>query len=554
MGKDTIDAAVGEMRNFLAKFEECVGPTKTVSAIEFKTVPLEDGATLEFGRDVSESYKIDYTGGSFTISAASAWGARNAFVTLHNLLEVYTPPANVVSSAYWAQAIPVPGVSYVYWPYSEIVIDDGPRLGHRGVMIDTTRHYVDWPTLYRIVAGMGRMKLNVFHWHATDDQSFPLVMPRSAPIVHGDADCTAAGKLCKGAYSNDRTYLASDIQNFIAYAKQHGVRVIIEIDQPSHARSWGNAEPTLRECDGLEHQNETFCLEPVCGPLALTTNYERVLEVAKTIIDDCIDLMEPGEIFHLGMDEVQAGCWGAEERDRLMRQWLVDIVAHVKTNHPENRLAAWQDGLWVEDAEPDTRAVIAQVWNTPDDATALLRGGRDIVWSSWRALYLDCGRGNTAVFNGSSWCDPYHTWWAGYMETPDIALANEANVGKVLGGEAPLWAEQTDQGNIEPLLWPRAASWGGALWEARNAVLKDPVTEEEIAEGFRSEDQLRSAMSMLRHDLGIQYTALQILWCSFEDVEFCNAYGRVYLGPGTPSPPEPSGSWQKMAVGSVFLS
>eukprot|EP01054_Gregarina_sp_Poly1_P004977 Gregarina_sp_Poly_1__4976@NODE_2638_length_1888_cov_12_947831_g1674_i0_p2_GENE_NODE_2638_length_1888_cov_12_947831_g1674_i0NODE_2638_length_1888_cov_12_947831_g1674_i0_p2_ORF_typecomplete_len119_score18_70Glyco_hydro_20/PF00728_22/1_4e07_NODE_2638_length_1888_cov_12_947831_g1674_i014931849 len=115
------------------------------------------------------------------------------------------------------------------------------------------------------------------------------------------------------------------------------------------------------------------------------------------------------------------------------------------------------------------------------------------------------------------------------METPDHQLAKPANKGRVLGGEVPLWAEQTDSGNLEPLLWPRAAAWAGASWEDRSAMVTNPRTEKEVKAAFKAHDELRSAMAMLRSELGIDYTALQIMWCTVENGEFCDSYAKPYL-------------------------
>lgn len=101
-------------------------------------------------------------------------------------------------------------------------IKDRPVFQHRGLMIDTARNFIPIRDLERTIDGMAASKLNVFHWHATDSQSFPLHLP-SVPLLSR-----------YGAYSPDHIYYPSDIRHIIEYALVRGVRVIIEIDAPSH--------------------------------------------------------------------------------------------------------------------------------------------------------------------------------------------------------------------------------------------------------------------------------------------------------------------------------
>jgi hypothetical protein len=98
-------------------------------------------------------------------------------------------------------------------------IVDSPKLPHRGLMADTARHYLPLPTLYTLLDSMAMNKLNVFHWHIVDDQSFPLKFDRFP-------------EMAKGAYSPIHVYTESDVRELIDYARLRGIRVIPELDCP----------------------------------------------------------------------------------------------------------------------------------------------------------------------------------------------------------------------------------------------------------------------------------------------------------------------------------
>ena len=119
------------------------------------------------------------------------------------------------------------------------IIQDAPRFAYRGVLIDTARHFIEMPLLYKVLDGMAYNKLNVFHWHIVDDSSFPyesLFYPELSKI---------------GAYHPKYVYTVSDQQRLVEYARLRGIRVIVELDTPGHTRSWGLAHPeVLTECGG----------------------------------------------------------------------------------------------------------------------------------------------------------------------------------------------------------------------------------------------------------------------------------------------------------------
>lgn len=510
--------------------------------------------TATLNMETKESYELEVSAtGGIVIEAGTVYGARHGLTTVLNMLEVrnFSPPAANV----YGHTIPAGDKWHWVLPYDDFKITDEPRLSHRGLMIDTARHYQEWNDLYKVVEGLSRSKMNVLHWHATDDQSFPLVLTKSKLRIHG-AKCVRGDLTgqCRGAYNPYMTYHQEDIVDFIRYAKLRGVRIYIEIDQPSHARSWANMDTSLRTCDDMDSQVEGFCVQPICGPLNLKSKYAEVRALADSILEDWIELTGDDNLIHIGMDEIGALCWGEEERDRLSVTWLGDSVTAInRLSHNKAQVAVWQDGLEYEHADlPQVASKVwAQVWDDASKAAELLEAGRDIIWSNYAGMYLDCGRGNTAVPTLYSWCDPYKSWWNVYKQTPDHTIdydSTSPTVGKIRGGEVALWAEQADNANIQTLLWPRVAAWGGASWENRTQSPQDPTSIEAGIPVLAAQHQLASLSNVMAYSKGIRHTPMFVQWCIYEDEKLCDHFTNSFYDVDMTKPkPNPNAAPTRIA-------
>ena len=108
-----------------------------------------------------------------------------------------------------------------YYQSSSCVIYDKPRFGHRGIMIDTARHFETVESLKRLISAMSYTKFNTLHWHISDAESFPL-------------ESLVYPKLWDAAYTIYERYSQADVTDIIKHAQYHGIRVIPEFDMPSH--------------------------------------------------------------------------------------------------------------------------------------------------------------------------------------------------------------------------------------------------------------------------------------------------------------------------------
>jgi hexosaminidase len=165
-----------------------------------------------------------------------------------------------------------------------ISISDAPTLRHRGVMMDTARHFLPIANLKRVVDGASASGLNALHLHLTDAESFPLEVP-SLPELAG-----------KGAYSQKATYTAAALTGLVEYASDRGVVIIPEIDVPGHAYSWGAGYPnTTASCPGYEHNINNIPLNPAVefAAVALQATLEQVASIF------------PSELIHIGVSETR---------------------------------------------------------------------------------------------------------------------------------------------------------------------------------------------------------------------------------------------------------
>ena len=404
----------------------------------------------------NESYTLTVTADpvvSVAIDAPTVFGAYHALTTLAQLTETRTAGTAVVPNAPWT-------------------IADEPRYGHRGILVDTARQYLEVATLMRIVDAMALAKMNVFHWHLTDATSFPI-----------ELSGVKSRKLStKGRYDDLKVYTKENVADVVAYAIARGVRVQPEVDTPGHSYSWGEAFPDALECNTPTDQYWPMCPEPPCGYLNVTSQIAQ--DLGREVWEDVIDMFDTSEYVHLGGDEQSKTCW-KEETEEKFKGWFKHLLntTGVKNKGTINwagsvlSIGTNLTELTMPSIITGGKPPMLQTWSEDANKMKALALGYDIIDSSASSWYLDCGQGNWLGANvggnwvGKSWCTPFKTWQTVYNYDPEDGVAEEY-WSKIKGGEVALWGEQNGDTNYESKLWPRAAAAAERLWSPKGT--RDP--------------------------------------------------------------------------------
>jgi hexosaminidase len=243
-------------------------------SVQVSTLVEDEAATLQLGAD--ESYRLSVSAaGECAVRAATVWGALHAMESFTQLL---TRPGG--------------GSGEVALDYLPVLLQDAARYSHRGLLIDSSRHFLPLGEILAVVDSLPMSKLNVLHWHIVDAQSFPMDPP-SAP------------RLVRGAYSPAASYSMQDIQRVVQHGADRGVRVLLEIDVPGHAASWTEGYPeVMADCFVKYSYNiNDFALDPT---------KEETYSLLRGVLGDAAEasgVAGLGGLLHIGGDEVVYGCW-----------------------------------------------------------------------------------------------------------------------------------------------------------------------------------------------------------------------------------------------------
>jgi hexosaminidase len=324
------------------------------------------------------------------------------------------------------------------WTAPTLEIRDQPRFRWRGLLLDPCRHFLPQALVHRVLDEMAAVKLNVLHWHLSDDQGFR-IESRRFPKLHERG-------------SDGLFYTQAQLRETIDYARDRGIRVVPELDVPGHTTAWLVGYPELGSAPGPYAIERRFGMEEV----ALDPTREEVYGFLDALLGELAGLF-PDAVIHVGGDEVSPDPW---QQNASIRRFTADHgLAGTRDlqAHFTRRLAAIVAGhgrrmmSWDEVEHPELPGdVIVQSWRDPGVWSRTLRSGHQGVLS-W-GYYLD------HMFPAS-----FH-----YGIDPLAAagdLPPEARE-RVLGGEACMWTELASTESLEAQLWPRLAAIAERLWSS----------------------------------------------------------------------------------------
>jgi hexosaminidase len=377
-------------------------------------------AVQKLGED--ESYELTVSDSGAKLTAPTSLGVLRGLQTFLQLVEI--TPTGFAAPA--------------------VIIKDQPRFPWRGTMIDVSRHFIPIDVLKRNLDGMAAVKLNVLHWHLSDDQGFRVeskVFPKLT-----------------GMGSDGMFYTQEEIRDLIAYAHDRGIRVMPEFDIPGHSRSWFLGYPELSSGSGpytLERGGPGY-IDPVMDPTR-----ESTYKFLEKFIAEMAKLF-PDAYFHIGGDEVNGKQWDANPKIQEF------IHAHGMKNNQDlqayfnqrlQKIVAKNHKImvgWDEILHPDLpKTIIVQSWRGQASLAAAAKQGYSGLLSF--GYYLDL------------------MWPAARHYAVDPMADAAANLtpeeqSRILGGESCQWAEWVTPENIDSHIWPRNAAIAERLWSPQNVT------------------------------------------------------------------------------------
>ncbi|PIL36481.1 hypothetical protein GSI_00170 [Ganoderma sinense ZZ0214-1] len=358
-----------------------------------------------------------------------------------------------------------------------IEIVDQPAFPYRGFSFDTSRNFYPVADILRTIDAMSWVKLNVLYWHVIDSQSFPLDVGAFPELAE------------KGAYSLDEIYSQKDIQTVVQYANERGVDVVMELDSPGHTTAIGAAHPEHVACASKSPWSK-YASEPPAGQLRIAS--PATVSFAEALFDSVASTLH-SRMMSSGGDEVNLPCWEEDEQTQ-------DDLAERNITIAEalNEFVQAVQGVIVSHGKtPFIKSDMVLTHNVPVDCGAGEWLGNDIL--------------------GNSWCDPFKTWQRAYS-FDRFANLTQDQYHLVLGGQMPLWSEQSSPENLDSIVWPRLAAAAEVFWTGE--ILPDGTSR--LGPNVTSGRNALARLNELRYrlvDRGVKAIALQPKWCALRPGE-----------------------------------
>jgi hexosaminidase len=374
-------------------------------------------AVQTLGED--ESYELAVADSGAKLTAATPLGILHGLQTFLQLVEI-SPTGFAVPA---------------------VTIKDQPRFPWRGLLIDVSRHFIPLDVLKRNLDGMAAVKMNVLHWHLSDDQGFRVeskVFPKLT-----------------GMGSEGMFYSQAEIREVIAYAHDRGIRVIPEFDIPGHSTSWFIGYPELSSGSG-PYTLEGGSVSPIMNPAE-----ESTYKFLEKFIAEMARLF-PDAYFHIGGDEVDGKQWDANSKIQAF------IHAHNMKNNQDLQ-AYFNQRLqkilarnhktmvgWDEILHPDLpKTIVVQSWRGQQSLAAAAKLGYSGLLSY--GYYVDL-----------MWPAARHYAVDPMSEAAATLSPEERKL--ILGGESCQWAEWVTPENVDSHIWPRNAAIAERLWSPQNVT------------------------------------------------------------------------------------
>ncbi len=497
-------------------YKPAIGNKQVNNSVLFKTNPVID----------AEGYKLMSNDKSIVIEASTSKGFYYAVQTLKQLLPVEINRQSLVANTQWK----IPGLT----------IEDSPRFGYRGFMLDVSRYFMPKKDLLRIVDYLALHKINYLHLHLVDDNGWRLQIKKYPKLTDVGAWRTERNSLFHqrpNAIDGEPEqsggfYTQEDMAEIVAYAQSRFVEIIPEIEMPAHTNSSLAAYPHLA-CPVVKQS--IHVIPGGGGPNAAIiycAGNDEVFHFLEDVIDEVIQLF-PSQYIHIGGDEAMKEHWekcplclarikekGLTDTEDLQSYFVTRMADYIKSKG--KKVMGWDE--LTNGAIPEGTTIFG--WQGMGHAALKAADlGHPIVMTPARALYL-------IRYQGPQWFEPFtyfgnNTLEDVYRYDPQINMTSK-QAEHLMGMQASLWTEfVTSPQSAEYLIFPRLAAMAETAWtmpENKNwanfVARMDKVSNIYAAGGINyaksqnnlfhtvkpMDGELQLSLSCMRPDVQIRYT------------------------------------------------
>ena len=398
-------------------------PAKTAQATLVVRTDHASKEIQEVGED--ESYILEVSAAGAKLTAPTSLGALHGLQTFLQLVDVSN------------NGLAAPAVT----------IQDKPRFPWRGLMIDSARHFIPLDVIRRNLDGIEAVKMNVFHWHLSENQGFRVESKRLPKLHELGSD---------GLY-----YTQEEIRDLIAYARDRGIRVVPEFDVPGHSTSWFVGHPELASGPGpYQIERRWGVFDPAMDPTS-----ERTYRFLDQFIGEMARLF-PDQFFHVGGDEVNGKQWDANQQiqefmrghgiknSQALQAYFNKRLQAIVEKHGKSMIG------WDEILDP----------SLPKDITIQS-------WRGWASLVAAAKQGYRGILSNGYYLDlgwPAARHYAVDPMSGDAANLSPEEKQRILGGESCMWSEYVNAENVDSRIWPRNAAIAERLWSPEG--VRDPAS------------------------------------------------------------------------------
>jgi hexosaminidase len=422
-GKFLFDASTGVFADSV--FFEQIPYLKSISS-----QPLNGESTtialLYEGAFSDEEYILDISEDTIAISATTSEGIIRGIQTLRQLLPLQK------KSAY------IPALS----------IHDYPRFSWRGMLLDCSRHFMEKDFVKRYIDLLALHKMNVLHWHLTEDQGWRIEIEQYPKLTEIGAWRTQKDGSIYGGF-----YTKEDIREIVAYAKERHITVVPEIELPGHSLAALSSYPQL-SCTGgpFEVENDWGVFKDI-----YCAGNDSVFMFLENALDEVLELF-PSKYIHIGGDEAPKYRWnncnkckarmrneGLDDSHQLQSYFITRIERYL--NSKGRQIIGWDEILEGGLAPSAT----VQSWRGMDGGIAAAKSGHYAIMSPTSHAYFDYDLDAIDLQKVYS-----------FEPIPSVLSEEEAQF--ILGGECNMWSERAPQDLVDSKIFPRLLAMSEVLW------------------------------------------------------------------------------------------